>query len=66
MPFFGGPTILPLASLAVRFATTVKPSHKQNLLLFVGNKKTKRNMRLAVKKQAPTPLDNSELVVIIF
>ena len=25
--------------------------------LFVGNKKTKRNMRLAVKKQAPTPLD---------
>ena len=32
MPFFGGPTILPLASLAVRFATTGKPSHKQNLL----------------------------------
>ena len=32
VPFFGGPTILPLASLAVRFATTGKPSHKQNLL----------------------------------
>ena len=29
VPFFGGPTILPLASLAVRFATTGKPSHKQ-------------------------------------
>ena len=26
------PTVLPLASLAVRFATTGKPSHKQNLL----------------------------------
>ena len=26
------PTILPLASLAMRFATTGKPSHKQNLL----------------------------------
>ena len=32
VPFFGGPTILPLASLAVRFAITGKPSYKQNLL----------------------------------
>ena len=32
VPFFGGPAILPLASLAVRFATTGKLSHKQNLL----------------------------------
>ena len=32
VPFFGSPTILPLASLAVRFAITGKPSHKQNLL----------------------------------
>ena len=32
VPFFGGPTILPLASLAVHFAITGKPSHKQNLL----------------------------------
>ena len=32
VPFFGGPTILRLASLALSFATTGKPSHKQNLL----------------------------------
>ena len=32
VPFFGGPTILPLASLAVRFATSGKLSHEQNLL----------------------------------
>ena len=40
-----------------------KQKGKKSTLL-VGNKKTKRNMRLAVKKQAPTPLDNSELVVL--
>ena len=31
-PFLGGATILSLASLAVYFAITGKPSHKQNLL----------------------------------
>ena len=35
VPFFGGPTIIPLAPLAVRFATTGKPSHKQNLGLLL-------------------------------
>ena len=32
VPFFVGPTILRLTPLALSFATTGKPSHKQKLL----------------------------------